>query len=397
MRILLAHNFYRSNIPSGENQVFEVERDLLMSRGHDVAVYSRSSDEISKRGKFGEILSAVTVPWNPFSARTVAKKINKYCPDVVHVHNTFPLISPSIFKAIGKKAARILTLHNYRLLCPAAIPMRSGKVCTECIDNRSASPSVKYGCYRDSRFATLPLAINVDLHRWLGTWTKEVDAFVALSEFQKNLIAKAGIPDNKVHVKPNFYPGNPSVKPWFERKDFMVFVGRLSAEKGVFRLIEAWKNWGAEAPWLYMIGDGPLRTELERMAVDLPIKFFGQMSTNQAQEKISEAKLLILPSECFEGFPMVIREAFAFGTPVAVSDIGPLPSIVENGVSGIVFPVADSISLFNKIKELWFQPSKLIQMAKNARLQYEEKYDEKTNYNFLMGIYEAAIRENRKL
>ncbi len=397
VRILLAHNFYSSAMPSGENLVVDSERDLLTSRGHFVEKFIRQSDEILEQGRLGKIKGALSTPWNPWSASKIQEDINLCYPDVVHVHNTFPLISPSIFSAIGQRAARVLTLHNYRLVCPAAIPMRAGRVCTECIDQRSVVPSLKYGCYRDSRVATAPLALNVALHRWLGTWQNEVDAFIALSEFQKKLMAKAGLPGHKIHVKPNFYPGFPAVVPWVERDDYVVFVGRISAEKGVATLIEAWRQWGQAAPQLRLVGDGPLRGGLERRAFGLPVQFLGQIFADRAQEQIANAKLLVLPSEWFEGFPMVVREAFAFGTPVAVSNIGPLPSIVEDGTSGIVFPASQANALLERVKNLWSQPSKLELMGANSRLEFERKYTEDANYEILMKIYDEAIAENKRV
>lgn len=384
-------------MPSGENLVVDSENDLLRTRGHLVEKFTRQSDEILRQGRFGKIKGALSNPWNPWSASKIKEKINLCNPDIVHVHNTFPLISPSIFRAIGKRSARVLTLHNYRLVCPAAIPMRDGKVCTECIDHKSVIPSLIHGCYRESRFATIPLALNVALHRWLGTWKHDVDAFIALSDFQKQIMADAGLPEHKIHVKPNFYPGTPPVVPWSEREDYVVFVGRLSAEKGAATLIDAWRQWGETAPELRLVGDGPLRSDLEHKAGGLPVQFLGQMPADIAQEQIAKAKLLVLPSECFEGFPMVIREAFAFGTPVAVSNIGPLPSIVEDGISGVVFPTAQSREITERVSDIWVQPSELERMGQNARHEFEQKYTEDANYEILMKIYDAAIAENKRV
>ena len=205
-------------------------------------------------------------------------------PDVVHVHNTFPLISPAIFRSIGSMAARVLTLHNYRLSCPAAIPVRDGSVCTECINRQSIIPSLRYGCYRNSRLATLPLALNVALHRALSTWSHQVDAFIALTEFQKKLMVKAGLPPDLVHIKPNFYPGKPNTVPWIERKRRVVFAGRLTPEKGVESLVRAWISWGPSAPELRIVGDGELKQQLMELASttpDVPIRFLGQLTSYQ--------------------------------------------------------------------------------------------------------------------
>lgn len=395
MRVIISHNFYSSALPSGENNVFEIERKALLDRSNEVNFFGRHSDDIRAKGAVGVIQGALATPWNPWMTRAIRRQVDDFQPDVVHVHNTFPLISPAIFHAIGKRAARVLTLHNYRLYCPAAIPMRDGKVCTECLDKRSPMPAMTHGCYRGSRAATLPLAFSVGLHRILGTWTKQVDAFICLSEFQRELMIKAGLPREKVHVKPNFYPGNPDMVAWPERKPYAVFAGRLTAEKGVINLLRAWQMWGVAAPELRLVGDGELRAELERMAEGLPVRFLGQVSAEEAQAQIAGAHLLVLSSECFEGFPMVVREAFAFGTPAAVSDLGPLPTIVEHGKSGIVFQPANPLSLLHELRTAWETPGLLEHLGRGARAEFESKYTEEANYATLMEIYRKAIDGSR--
>src|SRR3954463_5671491 len=226
-RILLAHNYYGSSAPSGENQAFDLEKALLERRGHEVRVYSRHSDEIRGRGALGVLQGALATPWNPRSVRAIRRVIDEFQPDVVHVHNTFPLISPAIFPGIASRAARVLTLHNYRLFCPAGIPLRDGKPCTECLDRKSVLPALRYGCYRGSRLATAPLALGVSLNRRRGVWENDVDAFIALTDFQREMMVAAGLPAHKVLVKPNFYPGQPQRIPWTSRRQGVVFAGRL--------------------------------------------------------------------------------------------------------------------------------------------------------------------------
>ena len=394
MKILLAHNYYGSTAPSGENQVFEAERALLWQRGHRVREFVRHSDEIRGQGAWGAVKGAFAVPWNPWSVIDIRRAVDAFQPDVVHVHNTFPLLSPAIFPAIGSRAARVLTLHNYRLFCPAAIPMRAGQVCTECLNRRSSWPALRYGCYRESRWATLPLAFSVGLRRMLGTWTRHVDAFIALTDFQRDRMIAAGLPAELVHVKPNFYPGNPIPAPWADRRPSVVFAGRLTAEKGVMALVRAWLLWGAAAPELRMVGDGELRGDLERLAAtapETPIRFLGQLTSEAAQAEIAHARLLVLPSEWFEGFPMVLREAFAFGTPAAVSAIGPLPSIVQSGSSGVVFAPANPESLFREVRAAWETPGLLERLGQGARQAFEARYTEDANYQRLITIYQQAI------
>jgi glycosyltransferase involved in cell wall biosynthesis len=200
--------------------------------------------------------------------------------------------------------------------------MRAGQVCTDCLDRRSVLPALQHGCYRNSRLATVPLAVNVALHRAAGTWSHQVDAFIALTEFQRQRVVDAGLPASRVFVKPNFYPGNPAVVPWAQRQPYVVFAGRLTRKR-------AWPRWSAPgsfgarrrpscACWVA----ASCGASWKAMAAGLPVRFLGQVDAAEAQRQIAQASLLVLPSECFEGFPMVVREAFAFGTPAAVSDLG---------------------------------------------------------------------------
>jgi glycosyltransferase involved in cell wall biosynthesis len=399
MRLLLVHNFYDSRRPSGENRVFELERALLVSRGHEVRTFVRRSDDLVRRGALGTLAGALATPWNPLAARAVRREVEAFRPDVVHAHNTFPLVSPAIFPAVGARAARVLTLHNYRLFCPAAIPLRDGKTCTECLDRRSVLPSLVHGCYRGSRLATLPLALNVALARATSLWQRHVDAFVALTEFQRDLVVAAGLPADRVFVKPNFYPGSPEVRPWAERADRVVFVGRLSGEKGLAHVLDAWAAWGPGAPALHVVGDGPLRPDLERRAASasLPVRFLGQVPERRAEEEIAAARLLVVPSVWFEAFPLVLREALAFGTPAAVSDLGPLPALVEHGRAGVVFAPGDPRALLAAVRTAWETPGALEKLGAAARAAFEARYGEDANHAALVEIYGRAIERSRRL
>jgi glycosyltransferase involved in cell wall biosynthesis len=236
------------------------------------------------------------------------------------------------------------------------------------------------------------------LHRLIGTFTRHVDAFVMLSEFQRKIMVNAGLSNDLIHVKPNFFAGKPKPLEWDRRGNYVVFAGRLSVEKGVESLIRAWLTWGESAPELRILGDGPLRETLEKIALSKPrvqIRFIGQLASDEAEKQIAEARLLVLPSVCFEGFPMVIREAFAYGTPVAASDAGPLPSIVRDGVSGLVFKTGDFESLREKVHFAWNTSGFLEKMGERARAEFAASYTEEANYDMLMGIYSAALAKRR--
>lgn len=401
MKILLVHNFYGSSAPSGENIVYCAERDLLRDKGHTVIEFTRHSDELYQAGLSGRVKGALCTPWNPLAARTFSRMAQREKPDIIHVHNTFPIISPAIFHATsGLPAAVVLTLHNYRIFCAAAVPLRAHSPCTECLDRRSVIPSLRHGCYRGSRLATLPVASMVALHRTANTWVKGVDAFITLSEFQKSKLVQAGLPDPSVHVKPHFYRNPQTVIAWGEREPKVVFLGRLYPAKGVHTLIESWRAWGQRAPKLELIGDGPDRSALAQkiktLGLEEKISLLGQLSFSEAQERLARSQLLILPSLCFEGFPMVICEAFALGVPVAASRLGSLPGIVTEGLNGVLFGPGDASQLLRNVKEVWEAPVKLSAMGREALQEFNRNYSSDANYQTLMQIYSSAMANRRR-
>lgn len=387
----MAHNFYSSRMPSGENRVFIAEKAMLKKNGVEVITLTKDSDDIYKSGRLGVLSAALQTPWNWSAAAEARELQRKENPQILHVHNTFPLISPSIFHAVRHPAARIMTLHNFRMVCPAAIPMRDGSICTECIRKKSALPSVLHGCYRGSRIATLPLAIMSQLHRHIGTWNSHIDALITLSDFQREIMIQAGFPESKIHVKPNFSSITPKNTPWQERGNYAVFIGRLGEEKGVHSLLKAWKLWGNSAPELRIIGDGELNDFLRKQAEGLPVKFLGQISPEDVMTQISQSKLQILPSEWFETFGLAVIEAFAHATPAAVSRIGALPSIVQDDHNGLIFEPGNPISIMNTIRDAWHSPGKLERLGKAAQADFKEKYTEQQNFSLMMRIYNTAL------
>ncbi len=387
----MIHNYYGSSVPSGENRVFEMERKMLIAHGHEVESFVRNSDEIIAKGLWGMIRGGLSTPWNPWMARAVRNKVEAFHPDIVHVHNTFPLLSPAIFWAIGKRAKKVLTLHNYRTFCAAAIPIRDEKVCKRCMDGHNIWSALFYRCYRASFFATLPQFCRMLVHRNLKTWNDQVDALIMLSEFQRRFMQPCGFPAAKCFVKPNYFSGNPVFKDWNARSNTVVYVGRISEEKGVRFLVNAWAIWGSQAPELRIVGDGPLRQELEQVAQGLPVRFLGTVSSTEAHREIGNAKLLVFPSVWLEPFGLVIIEAFAHGTPVAVSNLGPLPSIVADQQSGVIFTPASADDLLRAVRDAWNDQDHLAQMGAVGRSEFESKYTEIVNYNSLLEIYRTVL------
>lgn len=241
-RVLLVHNYYGSTAPSGENKVFEAEKAMLEKRSVCVETYTRCSDEIRNGSVKGLIKGALCTVANPFAARALTRKIKAFKPEVVHFHNTFPLISPLALRAAHQAGCKVvMTLHNYRTVCAAGVPTHDGKVCSLCLDKQCVKDAIMHRCYRGSLMATLPLAGNISVYR--NRWAKWVDRFIVLSEFQKRKMVECGWPEEKFAVKGNFIEvSEDPIVPASERKDEILYVGRLSREKGVFTLIEAWNK-----------------------------------------------------------------------------------------------------------------------------------------------------------
>lgn len=395
LRIMVVHNYYGSSAPSGENNAVDTEIGMLRRAGHTVHTFTRMSDDIRDRGWRGLMHGGLAFPWNPFEVFRFRRMLKKIVPDVVHVHNTFPLISPGIFWAIGDHSAAVVTLHNYRVFCASGMLLRDGAVCTQCLDRASVMPAIKYKCYRGSRVATLPVAQSIALHRAIGTWRMKVDAMIALTEFQRSRLIAAGLPASRLHLKTNFFSGTPAVVPWSTREDVAVFVGRLSAEKGIEYLVRAWLEMGAAAPPLRLVGGGPLEAELKKLVRSHGahnIEFLGVVPPDSAIREVSMARLLIVPSICFEVFPVVLQEAFAVGTPCAVSNLGSFPTIVQDGTNGLIFEERSSTAIAQLIARVWSDQDLLARLSAGARASYEEKYTEAMNLRRLTDIYRDAMR-----
>jgi glycosyltransferase involved in cell wall biosynthesis len=401
MRLLLVHNYYGSSAPSGENIVYEAERDLLRAHGHQVAEFTRTSDELNRNLFPGQLRAGLTAPWNPMALRAVRRAIEHERPDVMHVHNTYPLLSPAIFRAVrGTATATVVTLHNYRYFCASPVLMRQGQPCTLCLDRRSSMLAIRYGCYRGSRAATLPLAVMSALHRRLGTLTKDVDRVVALTSFQKNLLVRAGLAAEGIEVKPHFLAAPPGVRPWADREGEVLYLGRLGPEKGVRALVEAWAGWRDGAPRLDLIGNGPERGALEeaigRERLGGRVGLQAALPFEAAQDRLANARLLVLPSVCFEGFPLVIREAYAHGVPVAASRLGALPELVREGEAGVLFEPGEPADIQRTVAAAWGNQALLAEMGRRARAEFEAKYTAEIAYRRLMEIYESAITTRRE-
>ncbi|PYX74632.1 MAG: glycosyl transferase family 1 [Acidobacteria bacterium] len=392
MKILLVHNSYQQH--GGEDTVVEQERQLLERAGHGVAVYQRSNHEIQDCSAVGRLQLPGRAVWATDSRRQIAELISRHRPDVIHVHNTFVVVSPSIYSACQEAQIPVVqTLHNYRLLCPAATFFRNGKVCEECVDH-SLWRGIRYGCYRDSRLETATVALMLAIHRHRGTWTQDVNCYIALTEFVRRKFVDGGLPEDKIFVKPNFVHPDPGAdQEDHGRAGYALFVGRLSPEKGVRTLLAAWQRLHSRIP-LLIVGDGPQRAELEAQAEHLGlsgVQFRGFLPRAQTLAAIKGASFLVFPSGWYEHFPVTIAEAFACSTPIICSGLGAMQEIVEDRHTGLHFTPGDADDLAVKVEWAWNHPEQVWAMGKEARREYEVKYTADQNYQILMRIYRRAI------
>lgn len=390
MRILTVHNYYQ--IRGGEDECFEAEIKLLREMGEDVEIYQENNDRVAKIGKLR--MAADTI-WSKETYEKLQQRLIKKPLDVVHIHNFFPLISPSIYYAAKAQGIPVVqTLHNYRLLCPNALFFREGKVCEDCLGKFIPYPGIQHGCYRENKVASAAVATMLGVHRAMNTWTKMVDLYICLTEFAKQKFIQAGIPAEKIVVKPNFVSPEPTVGSG--KGGYALFVGRLSVEKGLDTLLAAWEQLGEQIP-LKIVGDGPLADDVLKATKRFPqIEWLGRRPMSEVHDLMGEAKFLVFPSKWYETFGRVAIEAFAKGTPVIAANIGAIAEIVAPGKTGLHFEPGVPEDLANKVKWVLENPEQMAQMRKEARLEFEAKYTLKKNYQQLIEIYTMAKSVSKK-
>lgn len=385
MRILAVHNYYQQ--PGGEEQIFNTEATLLESYGHEVLRYTLTNDDIQQANP---LVLAKNTLWNSTVYQELRSLVRQKKPDVAHFHNTFPLISPAAYYALKEEGVPVVqTLHNYRLLCPNALFFRNGKVCEDCLGKPLPLPGVIHGCYRGSRSASAMVAATVSFHSMLGTWSKEVDVFIAYSQFAMQKFIEGGLPKEKLAFKTNFL--HPAPEPGDGKGGYALFVGRLSVEKGLGVMLDAWRQLKGKIP-LKILGNGPMASLVTEAAQDMPeIEWLGRRPLEEVYEVVGKAAFLVFPSEWYETFGRVAIEAFARGTPVVASNIGAITELIDHKRTGMHFRPGDPTDLATQVEWLLAHPQELLQMRQEARTEFEAKYTAADNYKRLMEIYHSVI------
>ena len=388
-RILQVHNFYQ--IPGGEDVVVRNEKKLLEEHGHEVFEYYRSNEEIKKGGKLKKILLPFTAVFSLKTYREVTKLIREKKIDIVHVHNTLTMVSPSVFyAAFHCKVPVVQTLHNFRMLCPAGSFFRDNRICEECVE-QGMKCAVKHKCYRNSTAQTIVSAMILKIHRALGTYRKV--NFICLTEFNRQKIleslrGKNVIDEKHLYIKPNFtFAEGVTPDDETEKEDYFLFAGRIESLKGIDIAVKAFEQLPDEK--LYVAGTGPMMNEMKEYVASHQMKnveFLGFLQKKEMKEKFYHAKAVIMSSQCYEAFAMTIAEAYSYGVPVVAGRVGNMDGMVKEGITGVKFTYNSSDDLAEKIRE--FDRLNLSELKENARNFYETRLRPEDNYQKLLKIYE---------
>ena len=392
VKILVAHNYYRSAQPSGEDSVVRQEMGLLEAAGHQVGHFARHSDDIAGMPPARKALVPLGVVHSPSARRDLARLLARDRPDVLHVHNTFPLLSPSILLAARDAGVPVvMTLHNYRMFCADGTFLRDGKPCTDCLSGAGPLPGLRHGCYRGSVAATLPLTLSIGVHRALGSWTHGVTKFVVMSAFARDLFASQGLDPDRITVKPHFVPAaapdDVSVTP---DDAPVVYLGRLSPEKGPDVLLDAWQD--SFGP-LLMIGDGPQRPALEAQVARRglrTVEFLGALPRAEAMSRLGRARLLVNSSRVFETFGLSVVEGFAHGLGAVVPDQGVFPELTGDDGAAVTFRSGDPESLARVLSGV-LEPGVAHRMGRAALRRHASRYGAADNLRQLETVYAEAI------
>ena len=385
MKILLIHNYYQQS--GGEDQVFAAESTMLEKHGCRVFRHTVHNDRI----KWVNLLTlARNTLWNKTIARELRETIRKVRPDVVHFHNTFPLISPSAYYAAKAEGIPVVqTLHNYRFLCSNALFFRDGHVCEDCMGKFLSWPGVFHACYRNSRAATSVTATMLSVHHVLHTYKRMVDMYIALTDFARQKFIQWGLPAEKIAVKPNFVDPDPGTGDG--QGGYALFVGRLTQEKGINALLAAWEKIGGKIP-LKIVGDGPLSSKVAKALQRISgVEWLGHKPRQLVLGLMKDAAVLIFPSIWYETFGLTISEAYSVGLPVIASNLGGMSSIIDHKRTGLHFRPGDPDDLATQVDWILNHPAELARMRQEARAEYEARYTAERNYEMLMEIYERAI------
>jgi glycosyltransferase involved in cell wall biosynthesis len=384
MNILMLHNSYQ--FQGGEDESFASEARMLSDAGHHVETIHLKNDNV--RG-FAAVQIGLQSIWSQDSYDLVDRKLQERSFSVLHVQNFFPLISPSVYYAARKNGVAVVqSLRNYRLLCPSATLYRDGKICEDCLHKTFKYPGILHGCYRGSALTSATVAAMTAWHSLKGTWRNAVDLYICLSEFSRQKFIEAGFPPERTIVKPNFVYPDPGLGDG--TGSYVLFVGRLTPEKGVRTLLSAWDLVSSPGT-LKIVGEGPLGPQVEAFCEGRSnVQWLGHKTATEVKEFMGAASLLVFPSEWYEPFGRVAIESLAKGTPVLTSRLAGMPEIVQDGITGLLCNPGDPRDLAAKLKWALEHATEIRAMRPRARAMYESKYTADQNCGALLRAYQMA-------
>jgi len=387
MKILLAHNYYASTAPSGEDVVYRDELALLRANGIEPVCYVKHSDV---RGLGGKIRAGMAINGSAATYHELRTLLAAEQVDVAHFHNIYPFISPSAYRACRDAGVAVVqTLHNFRMFCANGMLLDDHGVCEACLHDKQFARAVVKGCYRNSRVASLPVAFMQ--YRQQRRWAQDIDIFIALTDFARDKYIEAGLPAEQIVVKPNFVFQQSA--PAQSARSGAIFIGRLKYEKGVDILLEAWRK--LPDVQLHVYGDGPEAATMIKAKAHEPglqsVHLHGQQSQAHCQEALAGSQFLVMASRWYEGFPRVIVEAYACGRPVVVPRLGGMAAVVDDGVTGLLYRHEDAADLAAKVRWLTERPEEIRRMGENALQAYRSRYTPEVNYNQLRMVYAQAM------
>lgn len=390
MRILIAHNFYGDHVADGEGNVFKAEAEMLANQGHTVRTFSRTNAEVNSYSLIQKIKAFWNLSWSQDSYDKISKEIESFKPDIMHVHNYFFQLSPSIFKAAKDQGIpTVVSCHNYALATPCALYLRDGKPCEKCV-NKNPWRLIWHRCYNNSLLRSIARYRTHYLSRKKNRWTDYIGGFIVLTKFGLQKHIESGLDPKRIFIKPNFIRDPLGKGEQIQSGNGAIFIGRLSNEKGIQTLIKSWETINYP---LTIIGKGPLQ-QMVAEAGNKNINYLGQLSHKSIFEELRKSAFVVFPSICYEAFPLVILEGFAMGKPIVASNIGAMAEIIEDGKTGIHFRPGDADDLAAKVKSLIQTPEQITKMALAVRQEYQNKYTEQKNYEKHMEIYQSILGTN---
>lgn len=390
MKIIQVHNYYRTR--AGECSVVDSERALLEAHGEQVIPYYSDSCDIEKLGVVDKARMLINVPYNKAVGRDLECLLRAESPDIAHVHNVFPMLTPAVYKTLKDLGIPVVqTIHNVRFLCPNGQFYVRNHICKACQEKGYIS-AIKNRCLQDSYLVSAAYATAISRAWKTGILPNTIDIYIALNQFYAELLISAGVPSSRIRVLGNFISSNDHEVS--KKLGYVLYLGRLTKEKGVITLLKALES--LDGVTLKIAGSGPLEGEIRRAAIRLGksrIQFLGHVTGQYKQELLRGATCLVVPSEWYENFPISVVEAMSLGTPVVASDIGGLPDMVKHQDTGLIFESGNPAAIAEALRNITTNGDFADHLAKNALRSARELFGSRKHYNGLMEIYASAINQ----